>query len=63
MEEKQIEYEEYLNEYAGFSRYQILLCAGGFILTLTTTAFMQIAIFLSAVPDHRLVFSFCIMLM
>lgn len=55
MENKQKDYDDFLNEHTGFSIYQVLLCVGAFSLTFTTAAFQQIAIFLSAVPSYRLV--------
>jgi len=53
MEEKSRDFDDFIEEYAGFSRFQILLCAGAFWLAFSTETVAQIAIFLSGVPDFR----------
>ena len=53
VEEKSRDYDDFLEEHAGFSWFQIFLCAGAFWLAFSTSAVSQIAIFLSGVPDFR----------
>ena len=53
MEKKPTDFDDFLEKYAGFSRFQMFLCAGAFYLAFSTSALSQIAIFLSGVPDFR----------
>ena len=53
MEEKPRDFDDFMEQYVGFSRYQIFLCIGAFWLAYSTEVVAQIAIFLSGVPDFR----------